>query len=56
VLASADTSDELSLFLDGADAGRAFPRVTIGRCHMDDSFVCLYNSAYVKDATLRFLV
>lgn len=57
VEAVANESTEGLLLFMGSDAdGRARPRVTIGHCHMDDTFVCLYNHSRVADESLRFLV
>jgi len=55
VLEAPEVGDELALFM-GDDGGRAFPRVTIGRCHMDDTFVCLYNHPPPTDEQLQFVV
>ena len=51
----ADVGDELALFLDGAD-GQRRKRVTIGRCHMDDSFVAVYGLGLEAGLPLLFLV
>jgi hypothetical protein len=55
ILEAADVADELTLFI-GDGGGHMPPRVTIGRCHMDDTLVCLYNHPPVTDENLQFLV
>lgn len=52
----ADATDELSLFLEPVDAQRRHTRVTIGRCHMDDSFTCVYNHPPIARLEPRFLI
>lgn len=56
VLASPDIANELPLFMGADDDGRTRPRVTIGRCHMDDGFVCLYNHQPPSSEGLRLLL
>ena len=52
----ADATDELSLFLQPVDAKRRHTRVTIGRCHMDDSFTCVYNHPPIARLEPRFMI
>ena len=52
----ADTTDELSLFLQPFDAKRRHTRVTVGRCHMDDSFTCVYQHPPMSGHEPRFLI
>jgi hypothetical protein len=56
VLTSPDVDNELPLFMGADEDGRIRPRVTIGRCHMDDAFVCLYNHESPSNEGLRLLV
>src|SRR5687768_18594047 len=52
----ADAADELSLFLEPVDAKRRHTRVTVGRCHMDDSFTCVYHHPPNPGQEPRFLI
>lgn len=51
----AEVDNELALFLGGADDHR-MTRVTIERCHMDDSFVAVYGHRLETGVPLSFLV
>ena len=51
----AEIDNELALFLGGADDHR-MKRVTIERCHMDDSFVAVYGLGLETGVPLSFLV
>ena len=51
----AELDNELALFLGGADDHR-MTRVTIERCHIDDSFVAVYGQRLETEVPLSFLV